>query len=441
MGGEWRETTIGQFLAREGGNVKTGPFGTTLKASEYSKEGVPLISVGEVGYGSLRVHDKTPRAPKEVVKRLPEYVLKAGDIVFGRKGAVDRSALVKPEQSGWFLGSDGIRLRLPPSCDARFVAYQVQAPETRSWLIQHATGTTMASLNQAIIERVPIVLPPLVEQRAIAHILGTLDDKVEINSQMNNTLETMARAVFKSWFVDFDPVRAKAEGRETGLPKEISDLFPDSFEDSELGEVPKGWKVGKVGDLLALNRNGLNPGAFEDEVFEHYSIPAFDEGRTPKIEEGQSIKSNKFIVVPGCVLLSKLNPRTPRIWLPLLSSPLRAVCSTEFLVTLPKHNSSQEFLYCLLSSDNFTTEFTTLVTGTSGSHQRVRPESLLNLNSVLPPLGIVQRFTGLVSPMLHRINQNLAESGTLTAQRDTLLPKLLSGEIRIANTERLTEAV
>jgi type I restriction enzyme S subunit len=131
MAGEWRGTTIGKLLASDGGSVKTGPFGTTLKAQEYSKEGVPLISVGEVGYGSLRVHEKTPRAPREVVERLPEYLLEAGDIVFGRKGAVDRSALVKPEQAGWFLGSDGIRLRLPSTCDSRFIAYQLQTADAR----------------------------------------------------------------------------------------------------------------------------------------------------------------------------------------------------------------------------------------------------------------------------------------------------------------------
>src|ERR1051326_8577291 len=152
-GDEWGDTTIGDLLASHGGSVKTGPFGTTLKAREYSATGVPLISVGEVGYGSLIVHDTTPRAPREVVERLPEYVLEAGDIVFGRKGAVDRSALVRPEQAGWFLGSDGIRLRLPKVCDARFMAYQLQSRESRSWLLQHATGTTMASLNQGTIER------------------------------------------------------------------------------------------------------------------------------------------------------------------------------------------------------------------------------------------------------------------------------------------------
>jgi type I restriction enzyme S subunit len=253
MAGEWSETTIGELLANDGGSVKTGPFGTTLKAKEYSKNGVPLISVGEVGYGSLRVHERTPRAPREVVERLPEYVLEAGDIVFGRKGAVDRSALVKPEQAGWFLGSDGIRLRLPTTCDARFMAYQLQSEGSRSWLLQHATGTTMASLNQAIIERVPIVFPPRAEQRAIAHILGTLDDKIELNRRINETLEAMARALFKSWFVDFDPVRAKAEGRDPGLPQPLADLFPDSFEDSEMGEIPTGWEVKPLPELFSVN--------------------------------------------------------------------------------------------------------------------------------------------------------------------------------------------
>ena len=116
---DWQVTTVGSLLADCGGSVKTGPFGTALKASEYSLEGVPLISVREIGYGSLIVNHSTPRVPPEVTQRLPDYLLKAGDIVFGRKGAVDRAAIVKVHQEGWFLGSDGIRLRLPEICDSR----------------------------------------------------------------------------------------------------------------------------------------------------------------------------------------------------------------------------------------------------------------------------------------------------------------------------------
>src|SRR5215218_10210940 len=169
MEADRRETTIGELLAEQGGSVKTGPFGTTLKASEYSAEGVPLISVREVGYGILRVDESTPRVSPKVPERLPEYLLRTGDVVVGRKVAVDRSARINTEQDGGFLGSDGIRLRLPETCDSRFMAYQVQSPHARSWLMQHATGTTMPSLNQGVIQRIPIVLPPLAEQRAIAH--------------------------------------------------------------------------------------------------------------------------------------------------------------------------------------------------------------------------------------------------------------------------------
>jgi type I restriction enzyme S subunit len=118
------------------------------------------------------------------------------------------------------------------------------------WFKFHAIGATMPNLNEGIIRSFPFQIPPLHEQHAIAHILGTLDDKIELNRRMNETLEAMAQALFKSWFVDFDPVRAKAEGRDSGLPKHIANLFPDSFEDSELGEIPKGWEVKTLGEML-----------------------------------------------------------------------------------------------------------------------------------------------------------------------------------------------
>jgi len=141
--------------------------------------------------------------------------------------------------------------------------------------------------------------------------------------------------------------------------------------------------------------------------------------------------SNKFIVPPNCVMVSKLNPRIPRIWLPDLRGQNRAVCSTEFLVATPKPGVSREFLYCLFINESFVNVFTTMVTGTSGSHQRVRPESLLNMDTPIPPASLIQKFTETVAPMLKRISQNINESRTLAALRDALLPKLLSGELRV----------
>ena len=230
--------TIGTLLDEMGGSIKTGPFGTKLKASEYTSNGVPVISVSEIGFGQIRIHDNTPRVDESVWGRMPEFLLQEGDIVFGRKGAVERCAYVQQSEEGFFLGSDGIRIRLNKElCAPKFVAYQLQTVAHRNWMIQHAAGTTMPSLNEGIIRRIPVIWKPIAEQYAIAHILGTIDDKIELNRRMNSTFEAIASTLFQSWFVNFDPVRAKSEGREpAGIDLETASLFPDSFVASELGQ-------------------------------------------------------------------------------------------------------------------------------------------------------------------------------------------------------------
>ncbi|MBL8379408.1 MAG: restriction endonuclease subunit S [Burkholderiales bacterium] len=168
---DWEVLSVSQI-----GQIKTGPFGTLLKASEYSgHDGVPLISVGEVGDGTFRVTEHTPRVPDGVVRRLPQYVLRTGDIVFGRKGAVDRSALVSQRENGWFLGSDGISVRPLATCHPPYLAAQLRSGSVKSWLIQNAIGTTMASLNQNILSRVLVPYAPGPEQRAIAAALSDVD--------------------------------------------------------------------------------------------------------------------------------------------------------------------------------------------------------------------------------------------------------------------------
>src|SRR5439155_17974082 len=132
--------------------------------------------------------------------------------------------------------------------DPGFAAYYLGDGRVREWIVRHAHGATMPNLNTAILSGLPFVVPPPNEQRAIAHVLGTLDDKIELNRRMNETLEAMARALFKSWFVDFDPVRAKADGRDPGLPAHVADLFPDRFADSELGQIPAGWDTAPLGE-------------------------------------------------------------------------------------------------------------------------------------------------------------------------------------------------
>jgi len=195
-----------------------------------------------------------------------------------------------------------------------------------------------------------------------------------------------------------------------------------------------------VSTLLTISREGLNPGNWPEEVFDHYSIPAYDDGRLPIAESGALIKSNKSVVSPDSVLISKLNPHIPRVWLPAVSGQRRSVCSTEFLVTRPVGVMSRAYLYALFSSNAFLEVFGTLVTGTSGSHQRVQPEGLLNLDIVMPPNELITRFTQLVQPFYERVSHNLHESRSLAELRDALLPRLLSGEVQVSAAEQMAEA-
>ena len=320
----------------------------------------------------------------------------------------------------------------PKSLHARFLRYVLVSHEYQSRLLALASaGATRPALTKLMIEQLDIPKPPLAEQKAIAAVLGALDDKIELNRRMNATLEAMARALFQSWFVDFDPVRAKLDGRKpTGLDETTAALFPDSFQESSLGHIPKGWTVGKVSDLATLNRSAVNPGDFPAETFDHFSLPSFDNGRTPKLELGSGIMSNKFTVTQNSVLLSKLNPHIPRIWLPDLHASRRSVCSTEFMVACSKPGVSREYLFSLFTSSAFASVYGTLVTGTTGSHQRIRPESVLDMKTVIPPPALIRAFTDIAKPMFDRINRNTEQSRTLATIRDTLLPKLLSGELR-----------
>jgi type I restriction enzyme S subunit len=324
----------------------------------------------------------------------------------------------------------------------KFLYQFLTSPEIAKWL-QHLAESRSGTFPQITFDQVATLelpLPPLAEQKAIAAVLGALDAKIELNQRMNATLEAMARALFQSWFVDFDPVRAKLDRRQpVGLDKATAALFPDSFQDSEGGHIPKGWTVGKVSDLATLNRGAVTPGDFPTETFDHFSLPAFDNGRTPKVELGSAIMSNKFTVMPNSVLLSKLNPHIPRIWMPDIHTSRRSVCSTEFMVACSKPGVSREYLFSLFSSSAFASTYGTLVSGTTGSHQRIRPENVLDMKIVTPSPSLIRVFTDIAKPMFDRINRNTEQSRTLATLRDTLLPKLLSGELRVREGEAIAE--
>lgn len=305
-------------------------------------------------------------------------------------------------------------------------------------LAHYNSGSAQPSLNRNYIHPLPLAFPDRNEQDLIVELLGALDDKIELNRRMNETLEAMARAIFKDWFVDFGPTRAKAEGRAPYLAPEVWDLFPDALDDEA---KPIGWLRWTVDDLAVHHRATVSPAAESERLFEHYSIPAYDAGQEPALDIGASIKSNKTVFPSGSVLLSKLNPDIPRVWIPNPQNDLPQVASTELLAFAPKSPGTRGLLYCLFLDAGFRREMEAMVTGTSKSHQRVPPKALVQRQVLSGAANVFENFDRQISPLLDRVLKNRAESSTLAQTRDLLLPKLMSGEIRLREAEKAVEAV
>ena len=364
----------------------------------------------------------------------------AGDIIFTREAPMGEVCLVPPGLE-CCVGQRQVLLRPDPSVvDGRFLLFALQSPQVQheiAW--NEGTGSTVSNVRIPVLEALRIPAPPLETQREIGVVLGTLDDRIDLLRQTNATLESIAQALFKSWFIDFDPVRAKAEGREPqGMDADTAALFPSEFEESGLGLIPKGWRARRFGDLASLSKGTVNPMDHPCEVFEHYSLPAFDTSRLPVFELGETIKSNKTRIGNGIVLQSKLNPHIPRVWLPF-NVGFQAVCSTEFLPWTAKEPASPEILYCLLTSAEFAAEVQTLVTGTSNSHQRVKADQIAALPVVVATDSVYTAYTGLVRSLLKRVGENTAAVKTLATLRDTFLPRLISGKLRIPEAQAQVE--
>jgi len=246
------EVLLGELL-----NSKGITYGV-VKPGDYETNGIPLIKAADVENGRVNT---TPnfRISREKHQEHSRTELNGGELLITLVGTPGQCAIAPPEVKGFNVVRAVGVFSVNTLADSRFIMYSIQAPESQAYIRNVCNTTVQATLNLGDFKGLPLSIPEINEQKAIAHILGTLDDKIELNRKTNETLEAMAKALFKSWFVDFDPVRAKAEGRSTGLPDEISDLFPDSFEDSELGAIPSGWEVAELGDCELDVESGRRP--------------------------------------------------------------------------------------------------------------------------------------------------------------------------------------
>jgi type I restriction enzyme S subunit len=318
--------------------------------------------------------------------------------------------------------------------DSRYFSYLLSTLDAQQSLIQIATSSGgQANLSTKQLLDFEVLVAPPADQKAIAHILGTLDDKIELNRKTNETLEAMAKALFKSWFVDFDPVRAKAEGRPTGLPGEISDLFPDSFEDSELGEIPSGWRVGCLSDCCEITMGQSPPGDTYNE-----------DGDGLPFYQGKTDFGFRF---PGRRVYCSSPTRQASIGATLISvrAPVgsaniaREVCSIgRGIAALKSRQSADSFIYYLIGTlqgvfESYNSEGTVF--------GAINGKDLASIQVVAPSTEAIAPFNSQCLPMDELIQSNTLETEHLTTIRDTLLPKLISGEIRIPDAEKMLEEV
>ncbi|MFU8851124.1 restriction endonuclease subunit S [Micromonospora sp. SL1-18] len=406
MAGEWIDTTLGEVLTLKRGYDLPTP---SRQPGPY-----PVVSSSGVT-GSHR-----------------EAKVKGPGVVTGRYGTLGEVHYLV--EDFWPLNTT-LYVKDFKGSDPRFISYFLRSLD----FLAYSDKSSVPGLNRNHLHLARIRVPlDIQEQRAIANFLGAFDDKIELNARTNSTLEAIAQALFNAWFVDFGPVKAKAidAGGFGGVPSDVFESLPAVFSESEIGPIPAGWKVAEIGDIAALSRDSLNPAGHPTEVFEHFSIPAFDSGPSPASDLGASIKSSKYILPPNSVLVSKLNPRIARTWLP---SPAqqgrRQIASTEFLVTLPRPGWSRWYLYCQFANGRFREELRQKVTGTSSSHQRVSPKDFERTLIVAPPQEVRDAFVRIVEPLFLRVASNRAESSLLAEARDAMLPRLLSGAIRAPSVE------
>jgi type I restriction enzyme S subunit len=313
------------------------------------------------------------------------------------------------------LTQDTVKLE-PKDADVPldYLYWLLRTPQYRSYCRAHATGTTNLGLARDDFLAFPAPEPTAVQSQ-IVETLGTLDDKIELNRRMNGTLEAMARTIFKSWFVDFDPVRAKAESRDPGLAKHIADLFPARLVDSELGEIPEGWEVRILGDLLELAYGK----ALKEENRMGGKIPVFgSNGQIGWHEE-------KLANGPGIIVGRKGNPGIIT-WAP---TDFFAIDTTFYVIGKPDLRSLYFLFYALKTHDLASLGADSAVPGLN--------RNLVYMSKqVVPPSGLLTIFDSCIKPIFQRIHEASNESRTLAALRDTLLPKLISGELRVDDAER-----
>jgi len=433
MAAEWRPVSIEQIASK----IAIGPFGSDIKTSNFVPKGVPVIRGGNLTPG--RFHGANfVFLTEEKAEQLANANAFAGDLVFTHRGTLGQVGLIPSKPfTRYVVSQSQMLLRCDPeAADPAFIYYFFKSETGRHALLMNTSQTGVPAISRPTtsLKSIRLSLPPLPEQRAIAHILGALDDKIELNRRMSETLEAMARALFKAWFVDFEPVRAKLEGRWQrgqslpGLPAHLYGLFPDRLVDSELGEIPEGWEARSL-DQIARFLNGLALQKFPPSG--EHSLPVIKiaqlrASNTIGADRASSNLERNYIVQDGDILFSWSGSLECVLWAGgpgALNQHLFKVTSA----TYPKW-------FCYLGVHLHIDDFRHIAAGKATTMGHIQRHHLADAKLAIPPTALLRAADVVMAPMIDDIWRLSVQSRTLATLRDTLLPKLISGDLRVKDS-------
>lgn len=400
---EWKEVRLGDIA-----DVQTGPFGSQLHKSDYIAEGIPCIMPTNIGPHLNFIVDGIAHVSEVDANRLSRHLTEIGDIIYARRGDIEKCAYVTTNEEKWLCGTGCLKIRCNNEVNSRFIAYLLSTAECKKWITGNAVGTTMLNLSKGILSNLPLLVPSHEDQRRIASILSSLDRKIELNNKINADLEEMAQSIFKNWFVDFEPFK---DGK---------------FVDSELGMIPEGWKVGTLGDITknksakVKERNDvkvLSPVTTGELVLseEYFTKQVF----SSSIAKYKIVNKGDFAYNPARVNIGSLGRNEFDF----------DGCVSPVYVVFSVLDGYENYFDLFRKTDFFKDSVASLAIG--GVRQSLSYDDLSLIETIIPSENVVEKFNNLYNQMKKTIKANKLENSRLSLLRDTLLPRLMSGELEV----------
>lgn len=441
MSSDWPVTSIADIASKLPGSLAVGPFGSRMKADLYVPSGVRVIRGNNLN-GGKELAGEYVHVSEQTADSLASCCLSPGDLVFPHRGNIGQVGIAPDDGKRYMLSTSLMKLSPDRSkADPLYLMYFFKSAIGRAALLMNASqvGTPGIATPLKSLRGIQLSLPSLLEQRKIAEMLASFDDRITILGETNATLEAIAQALFKSWFVHFDPVRAKMEGRAPdGMDEATAALFPDSLEESELDLVPKGWVLGCLADLAKLNPESWT-------TKNHPDFVAYIDLANAKNNEISEITVFEFSGAPsrarrvlrdGDTIVGTVRPGN-RSFAFISQADTNLTASTGFAVLRPRKVENTEFIYLAATQDTSIEYLANLADG--GAYPAIRPDVVSNIQSVLPGSNVMAAFHDAAAPLLLSIAENQRRVKTLASLRDTLLPRLIYGQLRLPEIDSLVE--